>query len=202
MALVPSGAAAAASAGLASRSSRTRCTSFAFKAANNSAASSMATPLRKRQTRPATISNIPAAATPRGRFATRFTSLEGPLDHLLELGLAHVAHLDLPCVLLRQFLDRGRDGPARSAPRRPEVDQHGYLRAEHLGLEVLVGDGHQVRARHVDSWVPGTRVRLRAPGRGGCTSRRFGATAVLQPGGRAGPARPAPLNPFARGGRR
>ena len=34
----------------------------------------------------------------------------------------------------------GRDHPARPAPRRPEVDEHGLVGLENLGLEVVVGD--------------------------------------------------------------
>src|SRR3954447_10521908 len=49
--------------------------------------------------------------------------------------------LDDPQVvaLAGDLLEHRRDDPARTAPRRPEVDEHGVLGLEDLGLEVAVG---------------------------------------------------------------
>ena len=51
--------------------------------------------------------------------------------------------------LAGDLLEDGGDDAARAAPRRPEVDQHGLLGLEHLGLEVAVG--HVLDVGH--AWV-------------------------------------------------
>ena len=38
------------------------------------------------------------------------------------------------------LLEHGSDDAARTAPRRPEVDEHGLVGLEDLGVEVVVGD--------------------------------------------------------------
>ena len=48
----------------------------------------------------------------------------------------HLADLDLPRLLGGDLGDERREHLARSAPRRPEVHQHRFIRLQHLGLEV------------------------------------------------------------------
>src|SRR5688500_8671237 len=47
---------------------------------------------------------------------------------------------DLVALLVRDFLKDRPDHPARTAPRRPEVDEHGGVRPQDLLLETLVCD--------------------------------------------------------------
>src|SRR5262249_13811673 len=56
--------------------------------------------------------------------------------------------LQLPLVLGRELVDEWRDVAAGTPPGRPEVHQHRLPGAQHFGLEVVVGEGHNVRARH------------------------------------------------------
>ena len=50
------------------------------------------------------------------------------------------------------LLEHGRDDAARTAPRRPEVDQHGLVGLDDLSLEVVVGDFGQRACHGVSSW--------------------------------------------------
>src|SRR5687767_3879725 len=47
---------------------------------------------------------------------------------------------DLVALLVRDFLEDRPDHPARTAPRRPEIDEHGGIRFQDLLLETLVCD--------------------------------------------------------------
>jgi hypothetical protein len=68
--------------------------------------------------------------------------------------------LELPGQLPGYPLNRGRDHPARPAPRRPEVHQYGHSSCVcHLG-EVGVARGHQPRQRSL------ALATARDPGRG------------------------------------
>src|SRR5215217_2943659 len=55
--------------------------------------------------------------------------------------VVHVQLHDLEVLALSgQLLEMGSDDPTRSAPCRPEVNEHRLVGLEHLGLEVLIGD--------------------------------------------------------------
>ena len=56
--------------------------------------------------------------------------------------------LQLALVLLGQLIDGRRQGLAGTAPGGPEVDQDRYLGAEHLGLEVVIGERRNVVRGH------------------------------------------------------
>src|ERR1700704_804576 len=47
---------------------------------------------------------------------------------------------DLVTLLARDLLEDRRDHAARTAPRRPEIDEHGAIRLQNLLLERLVRD--------------------------------------------------------------
>src|SRR5439155_20829692 len=59
-----------------------------------------------------------------------------------------LADLQLALVLGRQLIDERREVAARSTPGRPEIHQDGLRGAQHLALEVIVGEGCYIRARH------------------------------------------------------
>ena len=64
--------------------------------------------------------------------------IEDPVA-LRELGLLVDVDLDdakLVAPLVRDLIEDGRDGTARAAPLRPEVDDHRGLALEHLGVEL------------------------------------------------------------------
>ena len=56
--------------------------------------------------------------------------------------LVHVELADrhLAVVVGRERVDRRRQPPARAAPLRPEVDEHGLVRLDHGLLEVAIGE--------------------------------------------------------------
>src|SRR6185503_3163347 len=59
-------------------------------------------------------------------------------------GVLHDVHLGdghLVGQFLADFLERGADHLARSAPFRPEIDEDGLVAFEHIGGEAGVGDG-------------------------------------------------------------
>ena len=64
-----------------------------------------------------------AVATRRRRDASRVRR-----THRLELAL----------ILLRELIDQRRDHAARTAPRRPKINQHGDVGFQHLALKRLV----------------------------------------------------------------
>src|SRR5712691_1192200 len=47
---------------------------------------------------------------------------------------------ELLALLVRDVLEDRSDHPARTAPRRPEIDEHGHVRLQDLLLECLVAD--------------------------------------------------------------
>ena len=54
--------------------------------------------------------------------------------------------LELPLILLRELIDQRRDHAARTAPRRPKINQHGNVGFQHLALKRLVGHHRGERA--------------------------------------------------------
>ena len=72
--------------------------------------------------------------------------------------------------LARDLLEDGGDDAAGTAPRRPEVDQHGLLGLEHLGLEV--GVGHVLNVGHrwwvLSGSLRRTRFKKYSEGSSGC----------------------------------
>jgi hypothetical protein len=68
-----------------------------------------------------------------------------------------LADFDLAGVLVGQFVDDRPEGAAWHAPLRPEIDQDGLLRLQHLGLEVVVRKLESIGSGHVRS--PCLRVR-------------------------------------------
>src|SRR6185503_19313739 len=85
----------------------------------------------------------------------------------------HLHDLQLARVLLRELLDDGRDGPARSAPGGPEIDQDGGAVLEHLALESVIGNRQY--ARHSSSLPPG-RYQRDVDEKRTCQSRRSRST--------------------------
>ena len=51
----------------------------------------------------------------------------------------HTYRLELPRVLLRELINQRRNHAARSAPRRPEINQHRHVALQHLGIERRIG---------------------------------------------------------------
>src|SRR6266446_2370695 len=56
--------------------------------------------------------------------------------------------LDILALLVRDLLEDGSDHPTRTAPGRPEIDEHRSLGLDDLGLEVLVADYLWLGHRH------------------------------------------------------
>ena len=54
--------------------------------------------------------------------------------------------LELALILLRELIDQRRDHAARTAPRRPKINQHGDVGFQHLALKRLVGHHRGERA--------------------------------------------------------
>ena len=79
--------------------------------------------------------------------------------------------LELALILLRELIDQRRDHAARTAPRRPKINQHGDVGFQHLALKRLVRHHRGERACLVDTgrvtWVDvsveaASRVRSRS----------------------------------------
>ena len=54
--------------------------------------------------------------------------------------------LELALILLRELIDQRRDHAARTAPRRPKINQHGDVGFQHLALKRLIGHHRGERA--------------------------------------------------------
>src|SRR5215470_4557032 len=58
--------------------------------------------------------------------------------NVLVLIRIHLGKIEFPLVLIAQFLENRRDCATRATPRRPEIDNDGFVRFEYLCLEILV----------------------------------------------------------------
>ena len=59
-----------------------------------------------------------------------------------------LADLDAAGKLRGNPINRRGQGPARPAPRRPEIDEHGFIAVDHLLLPVRLGELHHVLTGH------------------------------------------------------
>ena len=55
--------------------------------------------------------------------------------------LLSLATVTLSLKLVRDFLERRGDDPARAAPFGPEINQNRPVRPQNVGRETLIGDG-------------------------------------------------------------
>src|ERR1019366_9646339 len=63
----------------------------------------------------------------------------------------HLADLDPAAVALCHFIPDGSQGPARTAPRRPEVNQHRLVRLQHCLVKIRVRYFQNCITCHVSS---------------------------------------------------
>src|SRR5215213_3096960 len=78
------------------------------------------------------------------------------LRHALVLVNVELDELGLPLVALGQLLERGRERAAGRAPLGPEIQHHGHVRLQHLGLERRVGHLRNVLAHKILLLVNGS----------------------------------------------
>lgn len=78
----------------------------------------------------------------------------------------HTYRLELPRVLLRELINQRRNHAARSAPRRPEINQHRHVALQHLGIERRIGHHGGERAYDErNGWRTNARARTIDDGR-------------------------------------
>src|SRR3954468_18860821 len=82
-----------------------------------------------------------------------------------------LADLQLALVFGGELVDERRDGAAGPAPGGPEIDQDGLGGGQDLALEVFVGKGRHVRARHQNLTLWGIPEICRPPDRPSITMR-------------------------------
>src|SRR5581483_6194056 len=63
----------------------------------------------------------------------------------------HLGNLNLIFVGIGDFVDDGRESAAGAAPGSPEIDEHGLVGLEHVGVEVRVRDFQNCVACHYSS---------------------------------------------------
>src|ERR1017187_806406 len=71
----------------------------------------------------------------------------------------HFANLDFTLIFAGEFFDDGSDRAARATPGGPEIDQHGLIGLQYIGIKISVGNFDGGVACHSSS-----RVLSSAPG--------------------------------------
>src|SRR5208282_484147 len=65
----------------------------------------------------------------------------------------HFADLDFTLIFARELFDDRSDRAARAAPGSPEIDQHGLIGLQYIGIEISVGDFDDGVACHSSSRI-------------------------------------------------